>query len=80
MSSKPLARRRSKLPARAKTRVMEDPVTYAVEQIAKLIGSGRYAPGERLVEADFERSFRLGRVPVREALRILAGDGVVELV
>jgi DNA-binding GntR family transcriptional regulator len=53
---------------------------FAVEQISKVIGSGRYAPGERLVEADFERELGLGRVPVREALRILAGDGVVELI
>ncbi|MET0985099.1 MAG: GntR family transcriptional regulator [Steroidobacteraceae bacterium] len=80
MSSRTPARRRSKKPLRNKSTCVEDPVLFAVEEIVKVISSGRYAPGERLIEADFEREFGLGRVPVREALRILAGDGVVELV
>jgi DNA-binding GntR family transcriptional regulator len=80
MTPKTSDRPSSKQPRRAKSNAIDDPVFFAVEQIAKLIGSGRYAPGERLIEADFERELGLGRVPVREALRILAGDGVVELV
>jgi DNA-binding GntR family transcriptional regulator len=79
MRSKTPGRRTARIPKRCKSDA-EDPVTFAVEQISKVIGSGRYAPGERLIEADFERELGLGRVPVREALRILAGDGVVELI
>lgn len=79
MRSRIPGRRAAKIPKRSKSDA-EDPVTLAVEQISKVIGSGRYAPGERLVEAEFERELGLGRVPVREALRILAGDGVVELI
>lgn len=54
-------------------------VANAVEEIDSLIGSGRLAPGQRLIEADLAGQLGLGRVPIREALRILAGDGVVEL-
>ncbi len=51
-----------------------------VEAIKQGIASGRYAPGQRLVEADLAAEFHTKRTPVREALRILAGDRVVELI
>lgn len=54
-------------------------VHSAVEEIETMIAAGRLAPGQRLIEADLEKSLGLGRMPIREALRILAGDGVVEL-
>ncbi len=50
------------------------------DRIVQGIRSGRYVPGQRLIEADLMEEFRSTRGPVREALRILAGDGIVELV
>ena len=40
---------------------------------------GRYQPGERLVAADLAAQFDVSRAPVREALAILVGEGVVEI-
>jgi DNA-binding GntR family transcriptional regulator len=56
-----------------------DPVAIVVEHIDKLLGSGRLVAGQRLVESDLAQELGVGRGPIREALRILAGDGVVEL-
>ncbi len=56
------------------------PVDLTVSRIKDGIRTGRYAPGQRLIEADLATEFGLKRGPVRDALRILAGDGVVELV
>lgn len=38
---------------------------------------GRYAPGQRLIEADLQRDLKVSRGPVREALMRLAAEGVV---
>jgi len=54
--------------------------SQAVERIDELLNDGRLVPGQRLIEIDLCKRLGLGRVPVREALRILAGDGVIELV
>lgn len=54
--------------------------SLAVEKIDGLLNDGRLVPGQRLIESDLCEWLGLGRVPVREALRILAGDGVIELV
>jgi DNA-binding GntR family transcriptional regulator len=54
-------------------------VTRAVQGIERLLRERHVAPGDRLVEADLAKALGLGRGPIREALRILAGDGVVEL-
>lgn len=51
-----------------------------VDAIKAGIRTGRYAPGQRLIEADIAAEFGLKRGPVREALRMLAGDGIVELI
>jgi DNA-binding GntR family transcriptional regulator len=40
---------------------------------------GRFVAGQRLVEADLMREFKVGRGSVREALNRLAADGVVTL-
>jgi DNA-binding GntR family transcriptional regulator len=56
-----------------------DQVAAAVEEIDHLIGAGKFVAGQRLVETDLVEQLGIGRVPIREALRILAGDGVVEL-
>ena len=38
---------------------------------------GRFAPGERIVEADLARELGISRGPVREALAVLEKDGIV---
>ena len=41
--------------------------------------SGRYKPQERLVEDRISEELGVSRVPVREALKALAGEGIVDL-
>jgi DNA-binding GntR family transcriptional regulator len=48
--------------------------------LATRIIAGETAPGERLVETRLAELAGVSRSPVREALRILAGEGLVELV
>jgi DNA-binding GntR family transcriptional regulator len=52
----------------------------AVQFIEERIRAGIYLPGERLVEADAAAASGLGIAPVREAIRFLAGEGVLDLV
>jgi DNA-binding GntR family transcriptional regulator len=53
------------------------------EQIAERIGNdiihGRYEPGARIQEQDVADSFQVSRGPVREALRILERDGLIQI-
>ncbi len=53
------------------------------EQIAKQLGQailqGRYAPGERIGEQAVAEMYSLSRGPVRDALRILERQGLVEI-
>lgn len=53
------------------------------EQIAAEIGteiiSGRYEPGARIQEVEIATKFDVSRGPVREALRILERDGLVQI-
>jgi len=42
--------------------------------------SGRYAPGQRLIEADLTRDLVVSRGPLREAFRRLSAEGLVESV
>jgi DNA-binding GntR family transcriptional regulator len=70
--------------SRRKSPPTEHPATRSVGRIAawirQAIREGRFAPGQRLIEADLEAELSVKRGPVREALRILAGDGIIELV
>jgi DNA-binding GntR family transcriptional regulator len=52
-------------------------VEYALETLRSGIKDGRYAPGQRLIEADLVRELAVSRGPVREALHRLAGLGLV---
>lgn len=52
----------------------------ALEQIRTAIQDGRYAPGQRLIEADLIEAFAVTRGPLREALRRLGTEGIVQLV
>jgi DNA-binding GntR family transcriptional regulator len=53
------------------------------EQIAERIGNdiihGRYEPGARIQEQDVADGFQVSRGPVREALRILERDGLLQI-
>ena len=49
------------------------------KEVLQGLYDGRYVPGQRLIEADLSRTFRVSRGSVREALRRLAAEGVVEL-
>ena len=42
--------------------------------------NGRYVLGQRLVEADLSGEYAVGRSSIREALRRLSGEGLVEIV
>ncbi len=55
-------------------------MTDVVDVIQQGIRSGQYVPGQRLIEADLAGELGVRRTSVRDALRVLAGDGVVELV
>jgi DNA-binding GntR family transcriptional regulator len=50
----------------------------AYEQIRRAIVEGRYRPGQRLIEQRIGEEFALSRTPVREALRRLEAEGLVE--
>jgi DNA-binding GntR family transcriptional regulator len=50
-----------------------------VESIVDGIRSGRYVPGQKLIEADLTDGLGVSRGPVREALKRLAAEGVVTL-
>ena len=52
----------------------------ALEQIRLAIQEGRYAPGQRLIESDLIEAFAVTRGPLREALRRLGTEGIVELI
>lgn len=47
-------------------------------QLRERILSGRYTPGYRLILASIAREFDVSPVPVREAIRILEAEGLVE--
>jgi DNA-binding GntR family transcriptional regulator len=53
-------------------------VDLAVRRLRSEILSGALAPGERLVEEHLTRRFGTSRAPLREALRLLGEQGLVE--
>jgi len=53
-------------------------VAFVVERLREEILAGRLAPGSRLVEGDLTDRFAVSRGPVREALRRLSADGLIE--
>ena len=53
-------------------------VELAVRRLRAEILSGVYAPGERLVEEQLTRRFGISRGPLREAMRLLGQQGLVE--
>ncbi|WP_432827779.1 GntR family transcriptional regulator [Dactylosporangium sp. CA-092794] len=53
-------------------------VELAVSRLTREILGGGTEPGERLVEEQLTRRFGISRAPLREALRLLAQQGLVE--
>ncbi|GAA1652485.1 GntR family transcriptional regulator [Catellatospora bangladeshensis] len=53
-------------------------VELAVTRLRREILSGRSEPGERLVEEQLTRRLGISRAPLREALRLLGQQGLVE--
>lgn len=53
--------------------------TPVADQLRSALLRGDYAPGQRLVEAELCESLGVGRAALREAIRLLAGDGLIEI-
>ncbi len=53
-------------------------VELAVDRLRRDILSGRTDPGERLIEEQLTRRLGISRAPLREAMRLLAQQGLVE--
>jgi DNA-binding GntR family transcriptional regulator len=53
-------------------------VDMATERLRAEILSGQLAPGDRIVEDQIRRRYGISRAPLREALRLLAQQGLVE--
>jgi len=54
-------------------------VERVLEHLLDGIRKGQYVPGQRLVAGEVASELKVSRAPVREALHVLAGEGVVEL-
>lgn len=48
------------------------------DTLVEAIGLGVLKPSERIVEAEIAARFKVSRVPVREALKILVTQGILE--
>lgn len=48
--------------------------------VRDLIVEGRIAPGSHIIESELGRQLGVSRTPLREALKTLAGEGLVDLV
>lgn len=55
-------------------------VDRLVEGLRQGILNSRYAPGQRLIEADLTRDFGVSRGPLREAFRRLSAEGLLQMV
>jgi len=54
-------------------------VDYVVGEIINQVRLGKMVPGQRLIASDLATAFNVSRAPVREALHVLSGEGVVRL-
>ena len=57
----------------------ETAVEFVAAAIKARIRSGQFAPGQRLVANDLMRSIGVSAGPIREALRKLTGEGIIEI-
>lgn len=63
---------------RSETPAFETKSQWAYRRLRDLIAEGELAPGSRLVLRKLAEDFGLSEMPVREALRMLQRDGLVE--
>jgi DNA-binding GntR family transcriptional regulator len=49
------------------------------DHLGRAIAEGRLKPGQRLIEVQLCEEFGVSRTPLREALRVLAAEGLVEV-
>lgn len=63
-------------PARAEKR-FRSLTQLLAEKLREAILAGKFAPGEKLAEDGLAASLKVGPVPLREALRVLAAEGYV---
>lgn len=54
-------------------------IQQTVRRLLRDILAGIYKPGERIRESDVAQRLGISRAPVREALRVLEQDGLIEL-
>lgn len=57
----------------------ESTAQLLAESLRQAILDGQLKPGDRLVEQDLAQRFDISRGPIREAIRILAAEGLAEL-
>ena len=55
-------------------------IGHAVLQLRKLIMTGELRPGQKLVEADLCRDLSISRASIREALRIMEKERLIQLI
>src|SRR5262249_18170223 len=53
---------------------------HVADSVRRVILSGRFKPGERLIEHELATELNVSRAPVRDALRLLAKEGLVTLI
>jgi len=63
--------------APARTRPSRLLAAHVVDELKQLIETGRVKPGERLNEATLAQAMGTSRGPIREAIRVLSGMGLV---
>jgi DNA-binding GntR family transcriptional regulator len=68
------------LASRTETPLRGTTVEYVLAHLRDGIVQGRYAPGQRLIEADLTRDLGVSRGPLREAFRRLSAEGLIEMV
>jgi DNA-binding GntR family transcriptional regulator len=70
---------RDGLAASISTRLQSPSLVHlAAEAIRKMVLSGELAPGERLIEERLTEGLGISRPPLREALRLLQQEGLIE--
>ena len=55
------------------------PLPSVVERLRQRIVEGLHAPGDKLNERELSELLQISRTPLREAIRMLAAEGLVEL-
>lgn len=58
----------------------ETVVDHTINVLREAIRTSRFVPGQRLIVADITEEFAVSAGPVREAIRRLTGEGLIEIV